>query len=336
MERICAAAVYNYHASVEINMLQRLILHNFQNHEHSEFVFVPGINAIVGGTNVGKSVAIRGLEWVRTNRPLGTSFIRHGADRKDVCEVEIVCVKGKNSHNLKRTRSVKGSVNEYRLGNNAMKAIGSDVPQEIADCLNMEDLNIQRQLSPHFLVLASPGAVGKAVNAAVHLEQMDACVSEANKRMRSLQGQVDNDSANIGRFETELSEFENLDAVEDDLIEAVAAYKEVNELTKRMQDLSQAMWDLEKVETKITMVPDAELVRATQAQIELMEGIESDCARLRKWVNGYVDVATELRSERKLSQLCQGQLLEAMKGEACTLCGRELDDDAKLYVLGEV
>ena len=52
-------------------MIRKLNIQNIQSHKNTELEFSPGINAIVGSSNNGKSAILRALYWVRYNRPLG-------------------------------------------------------------------------------------------------------------------------------------------------------------------------------------------------------------------------------------------------------------------------
>ena len=56
--------------------MKSIKLKNYQGHKDSSLELHPGVNIITGTSDKGKSSIMRSIEWVRTNRPLGTEMIR--------------------------------------------------------------------------------------------------------------------------------------------------------------------------------------------------------------------------------------------------------------------
>ena len=69
-------------------MLKELQLVNFQSHKNTNLVFDPGFNCIVGPSDNGKSVIIRAINWIRTNRPKGSDFSHGNTKYTDVRLIE--------------------------------------------------------------------------------------------------------------------------------------------------------------------------------------------------------------------------------------------------------
>ena len=351
-------------------MLSKLTLKDFQNHKDTTLEFSPGVNVIVGSSDAGKSALIRALEWVRTNRPRGDGFIRHG---KKACSVQVECVSDK-THTIIRSRS--GRNNEYQLDNNMMKAVGSDVPMVITDCLKLDDLNVQHQLSPHFLVLDSPGAIAKSISAAIHLEAMDACVSEANRRVRSLNGKVTAEEESIESLAKELETFKDLAQLAADLEQAEELHSNINELTDKRNSLFQSIAALTETEDLLASLPDKDDVMAVLEQIGALEDVVAEeaalsmvvdqCIVLEKAVAAIPDehaVNTALEQisaledsterfaglelivggmnsniikigdHRKNAKVLRRKLAIMLKDEACPMCGQSLDADACKHVM---
>ena len=59
-------------------MITKLILENFMAHERTELPLGPGVTALTGPNNTGKSAVVEALRCVATN-PAPRSYIRHGA-----------------------------------------------------------------------------------------------------------------------------------------------------------------------------------------------------------------------------------------------------------------
>ena len=58
-----------------MSSLRKLTVENFQSHEHSEVIFGPGLNVIVGPSDFGKLALVRALRWLFYNEPRGANFI---------------------------------------------------------------------------------------------------------------------------------------------------------------------------------------------------------------------------------------------------------------------
>lgn len=315
-------------------MIQRLTIQNFQNH-NSEFKLSPGINVIVGPSNVGKTVVVRALEWLRTNRPLGTAFLRHGMGKDDECKVEISYVRPgrKTPVKLGRRRVVKGKINEYYIGSDSMKAIGSDVPQVITDCLNFSDLNVQTQLMPHFLVLDSPGAVAKAINAAAHLEDMDVCVAEGNRRVRFYRSAIEQGEEEVEQLGKELIGFKDLGSLSEAVADAQECHKRVQKLKAQFDDLNMATMELLGAERRIAQAPDAALLQAAIEQADIVEELQRESRELRTEIAQHESTTANLKEVNGRVKACRQALKEFMADAICPTCGRAFDDEAKQYVM---
>ena len=74
-----------------MSCIRRLVIDNFQSHEHTEVEFGSGLNVVVGPSDFGKSALVRALRWVLYNEPRGANFIRAGTK---VCQVKVKWMMG--------------------------------------------------------------------------------------------------------------------------------------------------------------------------------------------------------------------------------------------------
>lgn len=157
-------------------MLTSIAIKNFQAHEKLRVDFDPHVTTIVGPSDVGKSAILRALEWVCTNKPSGITFLRHDASRVSV----LVSVDGR-----KLIRARGASVNQYSLDGKLFKALGSEVPEEVTDLLNVSSINFQAQIDAPFWFNDSPGQVSKNLNAIVDLGLIDDCMAKLGVAQRT-------------------------------------------------------------------------------------------------------------------------------------------------------
>lgn len=145
-------------------MLEYLKLANFQRHKCRLLKLDPYITCIVGRTDSGKSSFLRALRWLCLNRPGGDHFIHWDMEHAAV-SVKI------DGQSVIRHRSV--AVNSYWLDGNKLTAFGTDVPQPVANLLNVDEGNFQTQRANPFWLTATPGELSRELNRIVNLDLID-------------------------------------------------------------------------------------------------------------------------------------------------------------------
>lgn len=156
-------------------MIESLEIIKFQSHDYTMIDFDKGVNVIKGQSRSGKSATVRALRWALFNRPQGEGFKSHFADDKDPVEVSLSF-----TEDTWVTRS-KGKVNQYYSDDLELKALRSDVPDEIKAITLIDDINFQSQGDPYFLIGETPGAAGKKLNEFVGLTIIDDSRSKINR-----------------------------------------------------------------------------------------------------------------------------------------------------------
>ena len=159
-------------------MIKSLTIENFQSHPKSLFEFSPGLNCIVGSSDVGKSAALRSLNWIANNRPNGDFFRSYwGGDTS----ASIITEDGVE---IKRIKTK--SENIYSVDDKELKAVGKDIPAEVQEALRFTEINIQYQMDAPFLLSQSPGEIARYLNQIVNLEN----IHESMKRIESIRRQA--------------------------------------------------------------------------------------------------------------------------------------------------
>ena len=96
-------------------MIEGLKISNFQSHRDSSLEFSPGVNALVGDSDCGKSAVMRALLWVITNQPQGDAHVSNWLkDKKGkvkgICQVSVLLDTG----TVTRSRGKDENSYEYR------------------------------------------------------------------------------------------------------------------------------------------------------------------------------------------------------------------------------
>jgi len=169
-------------------MLQSISLRQFQSHKKTFLdKLSPGVNVIIGQSDSGKTSIVRALKWIWSNRPVGSSMIRHGKASGSAAmvllpdRIHVVREKGKG-------------INEYRMrtlpipheGTKPMvfEAVNTGVPEEVEKALDLQSINFQFQLDPPFMLGLSPIEAAKALNEVAGLDDIDRVLGNLSKMKR--------------------------------------------------------------------------------------------------------------------------------------------------------
>lgn len=262
--------------------IKRLIVDNFQSHQHTEVEFGLGLNVVVGPSDFGKSALVRALRWVLYNEPRGANFIRVGAK---VCKVKVEMDDGTI---VTRLRSTTGK-NQYLLKRPdqdelVFEGFGSDVPAEIIQVTGVRkiiidehskaELNLASQLEGPFLLAENGALRAKVIGQLGGVHILDWAQRSVNTELRRLGEQEK-------RSQEELQQ----------LSESLKSYEYLPELQKKIEHIASLIRQMEenaqKVEEYTTLQRDWEENKRALAGVELvlsvmtrLEQAEDGCRQL--------------------------------------------------------
>ncbi len=223
-------------------MLKKINIKNFQKHSKLSLALHKGINVIAGRSDVGKSSILRAIKWAVTNRPSGDSFRKKGTTYTGV---QLVTTNG----SVLREKG-KGK-NQYVVGKEPLKALRTDVPEDVSILLNMGSENIQSQHETYFLLDKSPGQVAKELNKVVGLDEMDRSLKQINSDTRSITSEQKFVKGELDKLDMELKETEWLpeavQSIEDIKLLAVEHNKQEVQLNK----LEAITTEISNIESKL-------------------------------------------------------------------------------------
>lgn len=155
-------------------MLARIHLQNFRSHKNTTIELHPGVNVIVGRGQAGKTNIKRGIEWLATNRPLGTKVHSTWMKKGQVTMVQVETAEGY----VLSIRKPFGESVEYKIVSpdgkkNTFNKVGSKVPDLVTRILNIGELNVQGQLDLPYMVTSGTGEISRTVNKVLDLEIAD-------------------------------------------------------------------------------------------------------------------------------------------------------------------
>ncbi|NMC60067.1 MAG: AAA family ATPase [Candidatus Methanofastidiosa archaeon] len=236
-------------------MIRSIKIKNYQSHENSELHFSDGVNVIVGHSDSGKSAIIRALRWACWNRPNGNSFCSTWGG---ATSVELETEEGK-------VLRLKDKKDKYVLTkqderDTSFEAFGTNVPDEIASFLNMDEINLQFQLDSPFLLSQSPGQIAEHFNKIAKLDQIDRGLFNINKAIRGLESDRKYKQDDVTEKEKQLLQYEHLEKFEAEIevledLESVVKQKQsaINDLTAKLNSLESVNSDIGNMQDTLEM-----------------------------------------------------------------------------------
>lgn len=200
-------------------MFKSLRIKNFQSHNDTLLHFVEGVNIIVGLPNKGKTALFRAIQLLLKNRPLGASDYypnyKSGKVNTEIgiefddCKIDLV----KSSH-----MSPQGPVldnTEYTVeGHSSFTKVGTNVPDLVSHLTNIDEINIQNQHDPSFLITSSSGEIARTINRITHLERADQWISGLTSKINKTKTEIDILKLNVTDLEDGMDQFDKLDYLE--------------------------------------------------------------------------------------------------------------------------
>lgn len=274
-------------------------------HERTELELGPGVNALTGPNNTGKSAIVEGLRCVATN-PRPRHYIRHGAKEARVTVeldggTRVVWVRKKRSSGYELWTPGAEEPEEYWK-------FGRRPPDDILDVLRLNmveletgrevDVHVGNQRDPVFL-LNDPGSDSAAFFAAstesAHLLAMQNLLKrrtqEAKRSERELQGR-------LSEIEERLDEFSPLPRIAD----RVETARELQSTAQTIQSAIPVLDDL--IRSRQSLVKSLAVADATATILKPLSSAPmlSDVKELRATLHQMTTVESALTATRGRQQ----------------------------------
>lgn len=265
-------------------MIKAIRMKNFRTHANTELELHEGVNVLLGESDSGKTNIIRALNWIAFNRPLGFRFHSDFAEDSDtdVCidlqdeDVATTVSLRKNSSGAAYTVKDEGS-------KVTCKAVGKDVPDVVAQVLNLNDLNIQEQLDKPFLICETAPEVARILNQATQLERVDEMLQSMTSSINEMNRSIKADQISMDEKKKELEKFDSLDALEVLIHKAEKVATRIDKATIQGHSLAAALKMLREFDDKVKRFESLDaleklLVRAEKIRDHLLQLKEDEVA----------------------------------------------------------
>lgn len=271
-------------------MIKKIELFNFQSHKHTTLNFKAGVNVIIGPSDSGKTAILRALKWLITNRPLGEAFRSNWGGETLValslenCYIERGRGDDDNFYHAKFLQSGKWQQIDF-------KALGTEVPEEIINLLNISKVNFQSQMDSPFLLSESPGEVSRYLNKVAHIDQIDSSLKNIESLIRKISTNKKASKKEIERYEDELTDFDFLDKME---IDIEMLEKVQNDRDKALNKYNKIEIIKNKIEEIELLIKEYSKLLPAKKEVDQLIGLQNKKGELTKEVNGLYDLHYKL------------------------------------------
>lgn len=257
--------------------IRRAKLKEFQCHGKLEIEFGPGLNAILGESDRGKTAILRAIRWALFNRPEGQAFKRHGGGAEMSVELEL-----DDGTVIRRVRSKR--VNRYVLTRPGEEPVqfdnfGREVPDEIIRATGVKPAVFRReglaieisyggQFSPPFLLTESGLVRAQVLGYISRTSILDATSRKLNDQVRQLGRDIVAGERERDRLTEELARFGDLEAEDLKLTDLETAADAAREDQRRTNEVARIGREIDGADRQLTnwrgqvarlgILPDAE------------------------------------------------------------------------------
>lgn len=301
-------------------MIQAVHITNFQSHEDSYIEFHPGVNVIVADSRYGKSAILRSMFWCFENKPTGDKFrSRWGGDTSSTVFFP--------DGSVSRVRA--GSDNSYTLttkdGTNEYTGFGVAVPEPVANFLNMDRVNFQRQMDRPFMLDWGPRERGAYLNEITNLEIIDQSIANIKKEITADGKRVSFLRTSIKDHSEKKLKFAFLPDLKKKMDGLEILFKKLTTLENQSDELMDLVEKIEHSEIRKASFGD---VDGAEADLKKLETLELKLVEARRQMSDIDSIIFDItESERKIKtkkkQLADlEEEFQAAFPDVCPLCGK--------------
>jgi len=296
----------------------QIILKNFQSHHYTELEIGPGVTAILGDNDSGKTAVVRALRWLLWNRPSGDSFRSHWGGTTEVS------LKIPERGTLSRIKDK--TVNLYRINDSELKAFGNNVPEEVSQFLPINYINFQFQTDPPFFLSLSSGERANLLQKVTKLDILSKANSWILKQIRNLHNSAKGLDLKIIQLEEELSRIPNLVEIQQDIQELKNQENRAEELSNSIQSLTEIIEDINKIEVELGKLKPYMILRNEINELlklhQDMKVKQGKLQKLQESISSILAIQSQLDTLNKELEKARKEWNERMP-EICPLCGQK-------------
>ena len=216
----------------------------FGQHIKKIIKFTPGLNVIVGESEMGKSTLVRAMYLLIENSPRGGEKLYQSWLTDKKLSIQL---KDDAKNTVKRTK------NKYYLNNgNPLKAFGTSVPDPVKELFNFKEINWQKQHDVHYLLFSTGGSAAKLLNSATGMGDQEIIIDSLKQKLSHSKSEIKRHKKNNEVHLQTIKRLKNIVRYKLKAEGIIYLKKEVSELEIKTSKLENILVQLELIE-KIKM-----------------------------------------------------------------------------------
>ena len=285
--------------------LKKVQIRNFQSHRDTEVHLVPGINLIVGTSDIGKSAFMRALNLAMHNEVPNREFVTYGEkDATVILEFSdgtvVERVKGSTKNAYYATLPDGTRIEKEKLGNT------TNIPEEIYKALGSPPIDKKHgplayadQHSPLFLVSLTPTELPRCISELTGLDDYETAALDLAKNARRFDRKVKEVKDRITSIEAELEQYQGLDAeiqAYDEMSKLIdegeAARIDAEDAENRLQEYNlileqgrQIIADINEAKKVLVVEPDFNSAKELESEIDRMLDALSEHSEIEEQID---------------------------------------------------
>jgi len=289
----------------------KLTIENFQSHENTVVELSPGVTALVGESDRGKSAVIRALRWLVLGEPKGAGFVRAGETR---CKVRLDYDTGDYVERIKSPRD-----NAYLCNDSAYRGFGNTPPLEIQEITGVAKsevagepvcANIAGQHDPPFLLGMPNTAKAQIIGTLGGADVFDAALRGTMTDAARARRDAARLEEEIGALNIEIAGLAWVEELRAAIDEAASAMKQIAQDTSRRDKI--AALHTELVATRDRVNELSQILVAAQGG-EAVASLVVECDNLMSQSRRIMQLHQEREALRGLI-VTMGSILAATEG----------------------
>jgi DNA repair exonuclease SbcCD ATPase subunit len=256
-------------------MIREIHLQNFRPHEKLRLKNVhPNLNVIIGDTGTGKTSIFRAMKLLFNNKPSGGSKLYKFKESSKLIIKALI-------DDIVITREAKKYILKYIDLDKPLEltSFGKNVPEPIKKVINIQDINWQLQIQPHFLILDNGGSVSKYLNPIFGSEENEQIILEIKNQSSKVKEQIRLHNSIIKNNEKILTQFHNItshvkraEKIQSHIKHLQATERLIFSIQKNLdsiQKIDEQIKDTEKIEYLVDKLTNIDSLDSKATKLEL-------------------------------------------------------------------
>lgn len=299
--------------------LKKVQIRNFQSHRDTEVHLVPGINLIVGTSDIGKSAFMRALNLAMHNEVPNREFVTYGEkDATVILEFSdgtiVERVKGATKNAYYATLPDGTKIEKEKLGNTTA------IPEDIYKALGSPPIDKKHgplayadQHSPLFLVSLTPTELPRCISELTGLDDYETAALDLAKNARRFDRKVKEAKDRVTSIEAELEQYQGLDVELQSYDEIAAILDKAEEARGIAEDAENRLQEynlvMEQGRQILADINEAKQILVIKTDYEKAVGLRDEVEQILEVLDEYNEIEEQI-AQMEIDIASAGKLLE--------------------------